>query len=397
MKTRVKSRGNEIVRAAPSALAVRSAALVARGLRDLSRHSNWLIKRVAIGHSPRLAVSPAGQVAAVTRLRSQGTDGLAIYDLESGALKQMLPSLGEAASLPGTPGALAWSPTGRQLAAAWGSSRSDLHLFELGGKKLAGTFGSFSNFPHSLTWSEKGRYFAAASAGGSQAQLRIWSAARESAGPVVFSERPVGEADASAWSRWRQPDASDEPAASGSSSGPTAAVTSGTEPDEGAFSGFGCSAFSPDETQLACAVEMEGDWTDDAIVLLDVPSLGKRGLWHAQGHITDMAWMRGGRGILFCAAGQAFRLSPEGAEPESLPFGAELCACHPHLPLCLCFSSWLRNSAKGRLFLVDLQRLEVFDEHAAEGIADLCWSADGSKAYAMTTGGLAYIYEPPPL
>jgi hypothetical protein len=80
---------------------------------------------------------------------------------------------------------------------------------------------------------------------------------------------------------------------------------------------------------------------------------------------------------------------------DALPFGAELCACHPHLPLCVCYSSWLKNSAKGRLFLVDLNRLEVFDEYAAEGIADLRWSADGSKAYAVTQDGMAYIYEPP--
>ncbi len=83
-----------------------------------------------------------------------------------------------------------------------------------------------------------------------------------------------------------------------------------------------------------------------------------------------------------------------GAEPN-LPFGAELCAVHPHLPLCLCFSSWLKNSAKGRLFLVDLNRLAVFDEYAAEGVVNLRWSLDGSKAYAVTADGLAYIYEPP--
>jgi len=80
---------------------------------------------------------------------------------------------------------------------------------------------------------------------------------------------------------------------------------------------------------------------------------------------------------------------------EPLPFGAELCVCHPHLPLCVCFSSWLKNSAKGRLFLSDLSRQTVFDEYAAEGVVDLRWSLDGSKAYAVTRDGMAYIYEPP--
>jgi hypothetical protein len=79
---------------------------------------------------------------------------------------------------------------------------------------------------------------------------------------------------------------------------------------------------------------------------------------------------------------------------EPLPFGAELCVCHPHLPLCICYSSWLKNSAKGRLFLVDLSRMEVFDEYAAEGIVILSWNGDGSKAYAATQNGMAYIYEP---
>ena len=58
-------------------------------------------------------------------------------------------------------------------------------------------------------------------------------------------------------------------------------------------------------------------------------------------------------------------------------------------------ASWLRNSAKGRLFVADLTSLAVFDEYAAEGVADLRWSLDGSKAYAVTSDGLAYIYEPP--
>jgi hypothetical protein len=39
----------------------------------------------------------------------------------------------------------------------------------------------------------------------------------------------------------------------------------------------------------------------------------------------------------------------------------------------------------------------VFDEYAAEGVVDLRWSRDGSKAYAVTADGLAYIYELPPL
>jgi len=44
---------------------------------------------------------------------------------------------------------------------------------------------------------------------------------------------------------------------------------------------------------------------------------------------------------------------------------------------------------------VDLSRSTVFDEYPAEGVADLRWSGDGAKAYAVTRDGMAYIYEPP--
>jgi hypothetical protein len=159
--------------------------------------------------------------------------------------------------------------------------------------------------------------------------------------------------------------------------------------------GFGRLAFSPAGDTLAAAVEIEGEWADDAIVFLEIPGLIARPTFLVQGHVTDMSWSFDGSRLIYCSAGQAYRLDAGTAEPVALPFGAELCACHPYLPLCLCFSSWLKNSAKGRVFLADLNRLTVFDEHAAAGVTDLRWSLDGSKAYAVTAEGLAYIYEPP--
>jgi len=41
-----------------------------------------------------------------------------------------------------------------------------------------------------------------------------------------------------------------------------------------------------------------------------------------------------------------------------------------------------------------MNRMEVFDEYAAEGVVTLRWSGDGEKAYATTQNGMAYIYEP---
>ena len=165
--------------------------------------------------------------------------------------------------------------------------------------------------------------------------------------------------------------------------------------EEGAFGGYGRTAFSPDEKILASVIEIRGDWADDSIVLADVPALRTQNVFQAQGHITDLTWTPDSRQIIYCAAGQAYSLDVESLAFEPLPFGAELCVCHPHLPLCICYSSWLKNSAKGRLFIVDLGRQTMFDEYAAEGIVDLRWSVDGSKAYAMTQDGMAYIYEPP--
>ena len=134
---------------------------------------------------------------------------------------------------------------------------------------------------------------------------------------------------------------------------------------------------------------------DDSIVVFDVPSLDKLNVFDAQGHITDLAWIPGSPQIIFCSAGQAYRLDSDTLEFEPLAFGAELCACHPHLPLCICFNSWLKNSATGRLFLADLNRQVIFDQRTADGVVDLCWSADGTKAFAITQDGLGYVYEPP--
>jgi hypothetical protein len=122
----------------------------------------------------------------------------------------------------------------------------------------------------------------------------------------------------------------------------------------------------------------------------------QRQIFHqAQGHITDLAWAAASQQLVYCSAGQAYRLDVETMTAEALPFGAEFCVCHPHLPICLCFSSWLKNSARGRLFIVDLNRLTICDERPAEGVVDLRWSIDGCRAYAVTHDGMAYIYEPP--
>lgn len=377
----------QIVPAGSQALSLRSSALVVRGLRDLARDSNWLIKKVFGGRSPHLAISPTGQLCAISpqtlHAAHAGKQRVVLYDIELSVPTLALSVPGEtSATTPDMPATFAWSPTARYLVAAWAAWQPQLHLFDLHGKMLLGGFGNFGKnriVPQCLAWSDTGKYFASASTGGKGASLRLWEATRESSPAVPGAGTIFGE--------------------------PASAIGApeGIEPqqygdefaEEGAFRGYGHTAFSPDEKSLASVIEIQGDWADDSIVLLNVPSLEKQNAFDAQGHITDLTWTPDSRQIIYCAAGQAYRLEMGSQFFEPLPFGAELCACHPHLPLCVCFSSWLKNSAKGRLFLADLSRQIVFDEYAAEGVVDLRWSLDGSKAYAITRDGMAYIYEPP--
>ncbi|HXZ12982.1 MAG TPA: hypothetical protein VEG64_11345 [Candidatus Sulfotelmatobacter sp.] len=372
MQTNQKSTPTQLVPASSQGLAVRSAALVARGLRDLARDSNWLIKKVFTGRSPHLSVSPAGQVCAISQQVRHGTQRAALYDIERSVPTMALSVPGEPDGCPqAAPAAFAWSPTGRYLVTAWGAWKSELHLFDLHGKMFVGSYGGFRTFPTCLAWSDTGKYFAAAAHGGKSASLRLWQA--DASG--TFTGRPASELGLP--ERIDPQEAGDEFA------------------EEGSFRGYGRTAFSCDERLLASVVEIKGEWADDSIVLLETPSLRNQSTFNAQGHITDVTWTPGSRGIVYCAAGQAYHLPVDTMDFQPLPFGAELCACHPHLPLCLCFSSWLKNSAKGRLFLADLSRETVFDEYPAEGVVDLRWSLDGSRAYAVTSDGLAYIYEPP--
>ena len=216
-----------------------------------------------------------------------------------------------------------------------------------------------------------GRYFAVAGAGG-QASLSLWPVRTGRAtlsGPLVAK---IGPPD------WIERQDISEAAGDG-----------------GTFAGYGRIAFSPNDGMLASAVEIKGEWADDSIVFVALPSFKQQGVFHAEGHITDLTWSPDSRHLFYCAVGQAYRVDAHSLESESLPFGAELSACHPHRPLFVCFSSWLKNSAKGHLFVVDLDTMDVLDEHPAENVVDLRWSHDGSRAYAVTRDGLAYIYEPP--
>jgi len=384
METRKKTAADAIVHAGQRALVVRSAALVARGLRDLTRDSNWFVKKIFTGYSAALAISAKGHVCFISREFQRGGQSrtgdlgqrVVLYDVELSTPMIALSVPNETAvGSQDLAAAFAWSPSTRFLVAAWGGWQSALHSFDLHGKIFLGTFGEFGTVPKFLAWSGTEMYFAEACSGGKQATLRLWRVRDDGMTPYgPLAGQPTSELGVPGWLE-RQ----------------TYEAEFG---EEGAFAGYGRTVFSPDERTLASVVEIHGDWADDSIALLAVPTLKKKNAFQAQGHITDLCWAHDGKNIIYCAAGQAYRLQVETMSFEPLPFGAELCVCHPHLPLCICYSSWLKNSAKGRLFLVDMNRMEVFDEYAAEGVVTLRWNGGGEKAYATTQNGMAYIYEP---
>ena len=355
----------DLARTGTQGLAVRSATLVRRGLRDLARESNWLIQKVFNAPVSHAAISSDGHFCIPNGPSHENTQGLSVLDLENSS--QLLP-LG--VPLQGPLAKLAWAPGTRHLIAAGDAPSHDLRVIDVRRKNLAGSLRSTGGTPSSIAWSPGGALVASALTG-KEPSLALWQI------PERFTDAPAEPLHRLGAPNWieRQSDEADSA-------------------DAGEFSGYGSLAFSPDEALLAVVVQIGGDWADDSIALLNARTLEKETVFEAQGHVTDIAWSGDGKRVVYCSAGQAYGIDVLSAESTSLPFGGERCAWHPHLPVCLFYSSWLRNSAKGRLFLADMDRGRVFDEHPADNILDLRWSADGSKAYAIASEGLAYIYEP---
>lgn len=373
MEAREKTK-NAIFPAKSKVLAKRSTAIVARGLRELTRDSHWRGKKLFSGRTSSISISPAGQVCALSA--EPGSAGkVIVHDLEVkvAGFELQIPGTHAIGGRDGT-AVFEFSPSGRHLAAGVASRPSELRLFDLHTKRPVATLGPLSEVPSALAWSYAGNHFAMASRG-AEAQIRVWANLLRESGIAGVSSATPGEISL---------------AGLATQSGSSDSLTT-LPADEEAASGFGRIDFSPDGRTLAAVVEIEGEWADDSIQLLEIPSLSKQRLMHAQGHITDISWAFDGQ-LIYCSGGRAFRIVDD-AEPEALPFGAELCACHPRLPLCVCFSSWLKNSAREQLFIANLANYKVFDELPAQGIVDLCWSQDGLKAYAVAGNGLAFVCE----
>ncbi|MFZ0465426.1 MAG: WD40 repeat domain-containing protein, partial [Candidatus Acidiferrales bacterium] len=251
-----------------------------------------------------------------------------------------------------------------------GTWQPELHFLDVHAGRFVGRFDRFRVFPAHLCWSESGKYFVAASDGSENGTLMLWMA-----GDAPEKFEALCQLDSGSF-----PDVSSAQEEPG---------------DQGQFWGFGATAFRPGEKSLATVLEFDGDWSDDAIAIVRVPTLETVTRYDTTGHTTDLSWSSDGRQVLFCASGQAYSLDVAGECVTSLPFAAELCICHPSLPLCAFYNSWLKNSARGRIFVADLQRNTIIEECWADGIASLRWSHDGQVLYAVAQDGTAYLFERP--
>lgn len=379
MPEQIETQPKAIVRQSSRALAVQSAALVRRGLRDLARDSNWLVKKLFTRRIPDLAVSPAGQVCVTSHDTRAGRPRVSVFDAELAAppFNFDVPWIGLPPRTLADSEALtafAWSSCGRYIAGSSPDWPPQIHFFDAQRKAHMHSVETLSQLPVSLAWSANRAYFAASYVGGATGAIHLWPAAPDHLPQHEPATQYVGAPSLL-------------PAASGDEPG-----------DEGTFRGYGTIAFSHDEKKLAAVVKFEEEWADDCIVIAAVPSLEFIAMIHGSGTITNLAWTPDNRRIVFCAAGQTYLQTLnviDSEEPLALSFGAEICRSHPALRIVAGFSSWLKHSARGRLFIADLSDGTVLDECSADGIVDLRWSTDGMKLYAMSHDGLAYIYDYP--
>ena len=373
MPTRIKRPSQEITPAQSKAITVLSSSLVLRGLRELPQTSRWSVKQVFSGVGAQLAVSPLGRVVLYSAETRESSQRVEIADAElSGAPNVITVPDEPFIAHPDFPAAFAWAPEEQLLVAASGTWQPELHLFDPRSQTFLGRFGAFRVYPTHLCWSEDGKYFAAASDGSENAKLTLWMPGDS---PEKFE--PLCEMDRRVFA--------DAPATDQSEG----------DDDQGNFYGFGATAFRPGERMLATVLEFDGDWSDDCVLFVRVPTLEISGRFETTGHVTQLSWSGDGRRLIFCASGQVHSLDAESGRITSLPFAAEMCHCHPSLPLCGFYNSWLKNSAAGRIFVADLQRNTIIDECRAEGIGDIRWSSDGRTFYAVARDGTAYLFESP--
>lgn len=368
MPPRKRRNAREIVRSESKAIAVLSSSLVLRGLREFPHNPTWRVKQAFTGSRRLLAVSQRGYVAIFGDEGHTPSHRIDIHDLELSWLPTLIEIPGERKAPDGPARAsLTWSPSGRALVVASNGWPHEFHLLDTYSGAFQGRFGKFDAVPEFLCWSDSEKHFVACSNGPENGKLQLWRSGESAKQFEMLREIPATAFD----------------------------DNSQTEDlgDQGKLWGFGCAAVHPGEKMLAAVLEYDGEWSDDAILLLCVPSLEAIARVGATGAVSGLAWSRDGRRLFFCASGQAYVCNAGKNDVTALPFGADLCCYHPTQPLCAFYNSLLKNTEKGRIFIADARNMEVIDECWAEGILDLRWSADGRMLYAVAQDGSAYLYE----
>ena len=264
METIEKPPAGLVVRKSGSqALAIRSAALVTRGLKDLARESNWTRKPAFVGKASKVAMSSNGLVCAISAESRNTPPRVVVYDLYNSYGQLALAVPGETPAMAKhLPASFAWSRTGRYLAGGWAAWQPAIHVFDLEAKEFNGTFGNFQQLPSHVAWSPDSAHIVAATTGGKNASLRLWPSGTAH---HTLQDAPLAQAGVPDWLE-RQ----------------TYEAEFG---EEGAFHGYGKTIFSPDGKQVASVVEIQGEWADDAILFAEVPSLTRLQSFQAQGHV----------------------------------------------------------------------------------------------------------------